>query len=55
MFDPHCQHLPHISALNPGKKIDFVASQLAVHHVDQCRPLQAFGCNMVHEYQVGFN
>jgi hypothetical protein len=52
MFDPHCQYLPHISALNPGKKIDFVASGLAAHHPDQCTPLQAFGCDMVREFQV---
>ena len=29
-FDPHCAFLPNISALNPGKRIDFVAARWAL-------------------------
>lgn len=53
LFDPHCAHLPNITALNPGKRIDFVAGGLAEAHPDQCTPLQAFGCDMEREFQVG--
>lgn len=28
MFDPHATFLPNVSAANPGKKIDFVASKV---------------------------
>jgi sacsin len=28
MFDPNCSNLPNVSASNPGKKLDFVASKV---------------------------
>lgn len=31
MFDPHATFLPNVSASNPGKKIDFVASKVPPH------------------------
>ena len=32
-FDPHCAFLPNISALNPGKRIDFVAARYTHHNL----------------------
>lgn len=51
-FDPHLTHLPNLSALNPGKKIDFVAARpsLLQQYPDQFRPFCAFGCNMEAEF-----
>lgn len=52
LFDPHCTFLPSISALNPGKRIDFVAARPAL--MEQCpaqfAPYCAFGCNMRTEF-----
>ena len=45
LFDPHCEHLPGISASNPGKRIDFVATAARRQHPDQFAPYCAFGCD----------
>ena len=44
IFDPHCTALPGVSATDPGKRIDFVASRVADANPDQFSP-----------YQVGVN
>lgn len=47
IFDPHCKHLPAISAANPGKKINFVRhADVAGNLADQVDPYQMFGCDM---------
>ena len=45
IFDPHCEHLPGISAANPGKRIDFVATNAKAEFPDQFAPYCAFGCD----------
>ena len=45
LFDPHTDILG-VSASNPGMRSDFVKSQLLRTMPDQCKPYQAFGCNM---------
>eukprot|EP00878_Enallax_costatus_P015942 GHUV01016715.1.p1 GENE.GHUV01016715.1~~GHUV01016715.1.p1 ORF type:complete len:293 (+),score=81.32 GHUV01016715.1:362-1240(+) len=45
VFDPHCKHLPAISAANPGKKINFVTHDLNPSLRDQAAPYQLFGCH----------
>ncbi|KAK9798935.1 hypothetical protein WJX73_003884 [Symbiochloris irregularis] len=51
-FDPHCLYLPNLSALNPGKMIDFVAAKpsLLEQFPDQFQPFCAFGCDMRTEF-----
>ena len=51
IFDPHCEHLPNISAVNPGKRIDFVATSAQRDHPDQFEPYQAFGCDARSTFQ----
>lgn len=46
IFDPHCKHLPAISAANPGKKINFVTHDLNSTLTDQAAPYHLFGCNL---------
>lgn len=50
LFDPHCTHLPDITAANPGKKLDFVAHDILHRYPDQCAPYLAFGCDMRSEF-----
>ncbi|XP_024517929.1 sacsin-like [Selaginella moellendorffii] len=45
-FDPQCQFLPSVSSLNPGKRIDFVASTALENFPDQFSPYCVFGCDM---------
>jgi len=40
IFDPHCTALPAVSAADPGKRIDFVASRVAEAAPDQFAPYQ---------------
>jgi hypothetical protein len=35
IFDPHCRHLPSVSASNPGKKIDFTRHDITASFADQ--------------------
>ncbi|KAK9804560.1 hypothetical protein WJX73_010609 [Symbiochloris irregularis] len=51
-LDPHGLYLPHLSALNPGKMIDFVAAKpsLLQQFPDQFQPFCAFGCDMRTEF-----
>eukprot|EP00198_Chlamydomonas_reinhardtii_P000860 XP_001690195.1 predicted protein [Chlamydomonas reinhardtii] len=55
IFDPHCRHLPNISATNPGKRIDFVTySDVAAQYRDQVAPYSgAFGCSLGAPQQQG--
>lgn len=46
IFDPHCKHLPAISAANPGKKINFVTHDLKANLTHQAAPYHLFGCDM---------
>lgn len=45
-FDPQGAYLPHISAANPGKRINFVSSSAISAYKDQFLPYCAFGCDM---------
>lgn len=47
---PRAQYLPNINAANPGKRIDFVAHQVARLHPDQFEPFRVFGCDMQSEF-----
>ena len=49
-FDPHCKFLPNISAVNPGKRIDFVSADVLTHYKDQFQPYCVFGCDMKTSY-----
>ena len=40
IFDPHCTALPAVSAADPGKRIDFVASRVGDENPDQFAPYQ---------------
>ncbi|MCO5547275.1 hypothetical protein L7F22_000722 [Adiantum nelumboides] len=45
-FDPQCKFLPNVSAVNPGKRIDFVKSAALTYYEDQFLPYCMFGCDM---------
>jgi hypothetical protein len=45
------QHLPRVSAADPGKKLDFVAAKLSEQYPGQCRPYCAFGCDMTQPFE----
>ena len=46
MFDPHCNFIPNVSHANPGKRVDFIESELAVKNPDQVAPFCHLGCDM---------
>lgn len=46
LFDPQGIYLPNVSALNPGKRIDYVSSSAISRYKDQFFPYCAFGCDM---------
>lgn len=46
LFDPQGDYLPNVSALNPGKRIEYVTSSAISKYQDQLTPYIAFGCNM---------
>ncbi|CAN1168841.1 SACS [Linum perenne] len=46
LFDPQGDYLPNVSAMNPGKRIDFVSSAAVSIYNDQFSPYCAFGCDM---------
>lgn len=50
LFDPHCSILPNASAANPGKRIDFTASNFAASAPSTCAAFTAFGCDMQHPF-----
>jgi sacsin len=50
-FDPHCAHLPRVSAANPGKRLDFVRVPAGESHTDQFTPYKVFGCDMVRPFK----
>ncbi|KAI5066266.1 hypothetical protein GOP47_0018890 [Adiantum capillus-veneris] len=50
-FDPHCKFLPNVSAVNPGKRIDFVKSAALSYYKDQFLPYCMFGCDMKTPFQ----
>ena len=40
IFDPHCTALPSVTAAEPGKRIDFVATSIVDEFPDQFAPYQ---------------
>lgn len=46
LFDPQGIYLPNVSAVNPGKRIDYVSSSAISRYKDQFFPYCAFGCDM---------
>ncbi|XP_026408158.1 sacsin-like isoform X2 [Papaver somniferum] len=46
LFDPQGVYLPNVSAVNPGKRIDYVSSSAISLYEDQFFPYCAFGCDM---------
>lgn len=46
MFDPQGIYLPNVSAVNPGKRIEYVSSSAISLYKDQFFPYCAFGCDM---------
>lgn len=51
IFDPHANHLPGISAANPGIKVRFADSDLPEQFPDQFAPFNGvFGCDLRRHY-----
>eukprot|EP01018_Ginkgo_biloba_P011715 Gb_03746 [translate_table: standard] len=49
-FDPQGKYLPSVSAVNPGKRIEFVSSAALSLYKDQFSPYCAFDCDMKKPY-----